>query len=410
MHVLRRVLRREVLAIYVMIFMADIVIGILASTFSLYASGLGASLALIGALGSASGLTQLFSTMPIGMLSDHTGRKRVLILGMLCFVAATVLYAIAPNSRWLLPGRLFEGLAGVATITMGVAYIGDVVQPEESGLAYGLYTTCMGVGFAVGPLLGTAAAACYGVTGSYFFASAMALMGALVAAWGLVSVIPAQGTPRRSSRLTRSAIGTLFHNPALLTASLANLVFSTVFVGAVVNFLPQHAKLLGASSAAINSMFSIRALCSAAPRLPTGYIASRVPSHYIMILALVLAMLAMLFMGQTTSLAVLTLLLGVEGLSLGMFLPAGQVFVVQNSTTETRGSAVGIYSTAGCLSMALAPLLLGLVANQWSIAAVFRITALALVLGLLTVGYFYSRYVPKGARAAHAPIVAGEQR
>jgi MFS family permease len=407
---MRRVLRREVLAACAMIFTADVVSGILSPTFSLYAKGLGASLALIGALSSASGLTQLCSSMAIGILSDRTGRKRVLTLGMLSFAAATALFAFAPNPYWLLPGRVFVGLAQVATFTMGIAYIGDVVRPEERGIAFGLYTTCMGTGFAVGPLFGTAVAARYGVAGSYLFASAAALTGAVVAVLGLASVAPARDGMRRTFGLDRAAIGALLRNPALLAGSVANLVMSAVFGGAIVNFFPVYAAQLGLSGAAINSMFSVRAFCSAASRLPTGFVTSRLPSRYIMILALMLAMLVTLVMAQTASLPVLTVLLIVEGLSFGMFLTSGQVFVAQNSTPEARGSAVGIYSTAGSLSATLAPLAQGLVANRWGVAAVFRATALAVVAGLIVVGYLDSRIGAKVDPAASAAVATGQHR
>ena len=103
-------MRRDVVSICSVIFLADIVSGILSPTFSLYAQSLGASLAFIGALSSIAGLTQLLTSMPIGALSDRHGRKIVLTLGMLTFAATTTLYALAPNAVLLIPGRVLAGL------------------------------------------------------------------------------------------------------------------------------------------------------------------------------------------------------------------------------------------------------------------------------------------------------------
>lgn len=406
---MRRVLRREVLAVCAMIFTADVVSGILSPTFSLYAQTLGASLALIGALSSISGLTQLVSSMLIGMLSDRTGRKLVLTLGMLCFAATMAIFALSPNAYWLLPGKVLAGLAQVATFTMGIAYVGDVVQPEERGLAYGLYTTAMGTGFAVGPLLGSAVASRFGVSGSYLFASSVALLGMLIACVGLATIKPRPALSRHLPGLSRAELGLLLRNPALLAGSVANLVMGLVFGGAIVNFFPVYAAQLGVSGAAINSMFSVRALCSAASRLPTGFLTSRVPSRTIMLVALILAMLVTLFMAQTVSLPILGALLVVEGISFGMFLTSGQVFVAQHSSAETRGSAVGVYSTAGSLSAALGPLVQGLVANQWGVRAVFGTTALAVAAGLLAVSYLYTRIAPESAALTPAPVVVSER-
>lgn len=70
-HALRGLLRRDVLTIYLVIFMCDLVSGILSLTFSLYAKDLGASLSFIGTLSSISGITQLLTSIPIGMISDR---------------------------------------------------------------------------------------------------------------------------------------------------------------------------------------------------------------------------------------------------------------------------------------------------------------------------------------------------
>ena len=65
-----RILRRkEIWSVFAMVFMADVVVGMILPTFSLYASSLGASLSLIGILSTVVGLTRILSSVPIGVLS-----------------------------------------------------------------------------------------------------------------------------------------------------------------------------------------------------------------------------------------------------------------------------------------------------------------------------------------------------
>ena len=143
--------RPEILAICAVVFLADLTISFIVPTLSLYAKSLGASLVLIGAL---SGFVNVVSTLvavPIGLLSDQQGRRRVITAGMLCFALSSFLYTIVPNPYWLFPVRIIAGIGGVAAFTISTAYIGDIVRNEDRGPAIGLFTTAMGLGFTIGP-------------------------------------------------------------------------------------------------------------------------------------------------------------------------------------------------------------------------------------------------------------------
>jgi MFS family permease len=392
---LRGLMRRDFLIVCFIIFSADLVSGILSPTFSLYAQNLGASLAFIGTLSSIAGVTQLLTSLPAGVLSDRHGRRIVLTLGMLAFAAATTLFALAPNALLLIPGRILLGLAGVATFSIGAAYVGDVVSDSERGVAYGLYTTSMGLGFGIGPLIGAGIAEPYGVPASYLAAAGLALCGAALAGWGLArnraAAIPSAGlrgrqahgaTIRLSLGLMRDGFAWMLHDPRLLAGSLCNLLINTGFNGAISNFFPIYAADQHASQETINAMFSVRAFVSAAARLPSGAITSRLPSRAVMAAALLLATSAIFLMARTNALVLLGALLIVEGISFGMFLPSGQAFTAENSTPATRGQVLGAYGTAGSLGSALSPLLLGVVAEAWGAEAVFVATAALMAVGL----------------------------
>ena len=399
---LRGLVRRQVMLICLVIFCADLVSGILSPTFSLYAQSLGASLAFIGTLSSIVGLTQLLTSIPIGLLSDQYGRKVVLALGMVGFALATTLFALSPDAAWLIPGRILMGLASVSTFTIGAAFMGDVVSAEERGLAFGLYATSMGLGFGTGPLIGAAVAVAAGVPGSYLAASVLALGGAAIAAVGLVvpSRPPASApTPpghawvriARAWRVIGSGMVDILHNPPLLAGSLCNLLMNTSFSGAITNFFPLYAAEQQAPPEAINAMFSVRAFGSAAARLPSGAVTSRTPSRRVMVIALLLAMAILFLLARTSALMALSLLLPIEGIAYGMFMPAGQTFAAEHSTAASRGQVFGAYNTAGSLGSAISPLLLGAVAEVWGVGAVFTLTAALLAVGLLLAGWLFRR-------------------
>jgi DHA1 family multidrug resistance protein-like MFS transporter len=387
---LRRILRGEVLALCCMIFTADIVSGIVSPTFSLYARSLGASLTLIGMLSSIVGLTRIFASVPVGMLSDARGPKNVLSGGMLLFVVSSLLYTVAPSPYLLLPIRVVAGLAMVSTFFVGVAYLSGIVAEDERGIAIGLYATAMGLGFTVGPLVGGRVAMMHGYRASYRVAALCALVGFVIARVGLT---PADKTARppqpRGWMFTK--LGPMVQDPNLLAASLANLFMSTVFVGAIANFFPLYAASLSVDESAIGTMFAIRAFASASTRLPTGLLTTKLSSRNLMFVALALAMVASLSISFATIPLVLALFLATEGISFGMFLTSGQAFVAEHVRKSERGTAIGLYSTAGSFGSSVGPFLLGLVAELWGLATVFRVTAALVLAGIVVVVYVSAR-------------------
>jgi len=388
---LQRLLRnKELLALCFMIFTADIVSGIVSPTFSLYATSLGASLALIGVLSAVVGLTRILSSVPIGVIADAKGRKNLLSAGMLFHAAATFLYAAVPNPYLLLPIRILTGWAIISTFFMGVAYLGDVVALHERGLAIGLYTTFMGLGFTIGSLIGGALVATYGYAVCYRVATAVALLGFVIARRGLVNRSTnsrGTATPKESTGspdMSLSAkLSTMIKQPALLAASLANALMSAVFGGAITNFFPLYAVSLSAGEAAIGSMFAVRSFMSALSRVPTGFLTTRLPSAGLMAAALVLVTFSVISMSFTTTPALLGVFLAGEGIAFGMFITSGQTFVSEHASEADRGTAVGIYSMAGSIGSTAGPFFLGLIANWWGIATTFRVTGAMVFVGIV---------------------------
>src|SRR6266702_3118662 len=90
-----------------------------------------------------------------GRLSDLVGRRRMLIIGLVGFAAASALGGAATSFAVLVIGRGAQGafgalLAPAALSTLTVTF----TDPAERGRAFGVYGTIAGAGGAVGLLLG----------------------------------------------------------------------------------------------------------------------------------------------------------------------------------------------------------------------------------------------------------------
>ena len=89
-----------------------------------------------------------------GSLGDRYGRRRVFVLGVALFTAASLLCAVAPTAELLVAARLLQGV-GAALLTPGsLAMIESSFRPADRAQAIGAWSGLGGVAAALGPLLG----------------------------------------------------------------------------------------------------------------------------------------------------------------------------------------------------------------------------------------------------------------
>jgi MFS family permease len=385
----RRLLRREVVDICVLIFIADVVTGVQTPLFSLFTTSLGASLGLLGLITAVLGLTRLVCALPIGMLSDRLDRKTVLVGGMIAFALSFVLYALAPNAGWLVVPRVVMAIAMVATFPLGIAYIGDVVETRDRGAAIGVYTAAMGSGFAVGPLLGTWVASAAGYPAAYLVGAVIAVLGAV---FGAVRLIRKKAEPGKASLapslVDLPAFAALVRQPTMVMACVANIAMTLSMTGAIFTYFPVYARGVGISTVTIGSLFAWRSIASAAGRIPMGPLSARLPAHWTLAGVLVVEAAINMVISRTTSPSVLTILLILEGIGFGIFLVSGQMAVASSAGRTNRGAAVGLFWMAGSLGDLFGPIALGVIAQEMGLVAVFQTVAVAVLVGALLVAGF----------------------
>ncbi len=94
----------------------------------------------------------LFSPV-MGALSDHFGRRPIVLTSNLALGIDYVIMAFAPNLWVLFAGRIVSGIAS-ATVSTAQAYIADITAPEKRAGAFGMLGAAFGIGFVLGPALG----------------------------------------------------------------------------------------------------------------------------------------------------------------------------------------------------------------------------------------------------------------
>lgn len=160
----------------------------------------------------------------LGALSDHFGRRPVVLASNLGLGLDYIFMALAPSLPFLFVGRLISG-ATAASVATANAYISDFTPPEKRAGRFGLVGAAFGLGFILGPAIG-------GALGAHdlrfpFWAAAAFSLGNFVYGYFILpeSLAPEKRTPKVVWR-TANVLGSLSYlreRPAL--ALLAGALF-----------------------------------------------------------------------------------------------------------------------------------------------------------------------------------------
>lgn len=89
-----------------------------------------------------------------GRLGDRYGRRRMFLLGLTAFTAASLLCAIAPNIGSLIVFRLLQGAAGAMLLPQGLGLLRENFSGPELTKVFAIFGPVLGLGGIVGPVLG----------------------------------------------------------------------------------------------------------------------------------------------------------------------------------------------------------------------------------------------------------------
>jgi EmrB/QacA subfamily drug resistance transporter len=89
-------------------------------------------------------------------LGDRFGRRRLFVLGLGIFTAASAAAAVAPNVESLIAARAVQGVGGAIITPLTLTILSAAVPPNRRGLALGAWSGIGGLGVALGPVIGGA--------------------------------------------------------------------------------------------------------------------------------------------------------------------------------------------------------------------------------------------------------------
>ena len=89
-----------------------------------------------------------------GSLADRFGRKRLLSIGIIIFILASVWAGVAETSNVLILARVIQGIGGAMVLPTTLSLLNATFQGKERGIAFAVWGATIGGMVAVGPVLG----------------------------------------------------------------------------------------------------------------------------------------------------------------------------------------------------------------------------------------------------------------
>lgn len=92
--------------------------------------------------------------VPSGRMADRFGRRRVFVIGLVSFTAASALCAIAPSAGLLVTFRVIQALGAAALVPASLALVLSVFPPARIPVAVAVWGSISALAAAVGPTVG----------------------------------------------------------------------------------------------------------------------------------------------------------------------------------------------------------------------------------------------------------------
>lgn len=308
-----------------------------------------------GVLAGVYALMQFLFAPLIGALSDHIGRRPVLLASILGLGIDYLLIAWAPTLGWLFLGRVIAGITA-ANVTAANAYIADITPPEDRVKSFGLIGAAFGIGFILGPALG-------GLLGEahprlpFLVAAGLATLNFLYGYFILPeSLPPERRTPRMRWRFNPFvAIAGLRRYPAVLALAFTILCINladqalrstwVLYTGARFGWGPLDNGL---------SLTAVGVFAAIVQGGLIGRIARRLGEVRTFMLGVGAGVVSMTLYGFTTQGWMMYSIMAIGALS-GVALPSAQAIVTGQVDPQEQGAVQGALASLASISAIVAP-------------------------------------------------------
>lgn len=348
------------------IFSSMLGVGIISPLLPLYAEQMGATGIWIGIIFAGFSISRTIVMPIVGRLSDRSGRKLFLSIGLLGYAIISLGYIWANSVTELTLVRLIHGVASGMILPIAQAYVGDISPEGKEGTWMGYFNAAFFTGFGFGPLMGGVLTDYFGMNIAFYAMGGLNLLAFLLVIFFLPEI--GQGKTLASPRASFKQMSTSSMMKGLFSFRLS---FS-IGRGILATFLPVFAGIyIGLSSTLIGVLLAVNILLMSLLQVYGGNIADRFNRRVLIVVGSLtnLIYLALIPLGGNFwQLLGICVLGGVGG---AIALPAASALTVVEGRRFGMGSTIAVFAMAFSIGMVIGPLVGGGIADFANINSVF---------------------------------------
>lgn len=309
----------------------------------LYAQAHGASLFIIGAMGSSYLISNFLFQYPGGWLADRWGRKPMMILSLSLQAIISATYLVIADPILFILVRFGEGAVAAVFLPSSRAIITDAIPAGKRGEAFGIYSAFFNAGFLLGPALG-------GIIASTGYATAFigAVIFRLVAIVIVITMIRVPVKSRESSREKSSPISLneLFALP-LLAAYIMEFV-NYLFIGFDISLTPlwMHDHL-NAPVAMIGIAYMAWSVTGIITSPIGGRLADRRRRSTLILIFGLAQVPFYVYYGLANVAIIVVIVFALHGIAYSLMQPAIDAHLASASRPDARARTQGLYTAFG---------------------------------------------------------------
>jgi MFS family permease len=146
---------KSFLSIYLSVALSYLGVGLVAPLIAIVLAEHGENSFIVGLIGTTMFTAFTVASFPVGALIDRIGPKPVLVVGLVVYGAAIMLFAFIATTGLFFAVRAIEGVGAAAISVATETMISQLSKPNERARRMSYYALSVGIGWATGPLAGS---------------------------------------------------------------------------------------------------------------------------------------------------------------------------------------------------------------------------------------------------------------
>lgn len=362
-----------------------------------YATSLGADAVVLGIIGGVYGIAQILLRIPIGMISDKTGKYRTMLyIGSGVLVLSCGILILAGNTHLIIIGRLMAGAAAAWWVSQSAAYA-DYFDDAKQVKAQGILSASANWGKLAASFIGGLLAQFLGMHSIFVFSFMIAIPCILLPIWLKEkphAISRAEAPLQKSAANMLRGLVSLFRNKDLIVFSVIGILANILGFAAPILFTSVAAEKVGASSFDLGMLNTIFYLLAGGTSLFAGTkLYKKIGGIRSLALAFLIIGFSCMPVFYHMNLAAIYVMQILSGVGFGIICAAVAGFVILCVAPGQRGAATGIYQSLFGIGIFVGPVLVGNITKAVSFdAAYWTLVGIAVFSALFCCLFIPKRY------------------